>query len=162
MRHSTKSSFVQIMNGLLPFPHEASILTNIGLLLIGPLRTNFSKIFIIIYQFSIRNKHLSMSSAKWRPFCSSLNVFTPYPSHKARFTWRLGWTVIHYSDGISNYRRLDGLLNRLFRCRSKKTSKLCVTGLSKGNSPVTGEFPSQRASNTENVSIWWRHHVRLR
>ena len=28
----------------------------------------------------------------------------------------------------------------------------------KGNSPVTGEFPSQRASNTENVSIWWRHH----
>ena len=24
---------------------------------------------------------------------------------------------------------------------------------------VTGEFPAQRASNTENVSIWWRHHV---
>ena len=24
--------------------------------------------------------------------------------------------------------------------------------------PVTGEFPAQRASNTENVSIWWRHH----
>ena len=29
-----------------------------------------------------------------------------------------------------------------------------------GNSPVTGEFPSQRASNAENVSIWWRHHGR--
>ena len=28
-----------------------------------------------------------------------------------------------------------------------------------GNSPVTGEFPAQRASNAENVSIWWRHHV---
>ena len=27
-----------------------------------------------------------------------------------------------------------------------------------GNSPMTGEFPSQRASNTENVSIRWRHH----
>ena len=26
------------------------------------------------------------------------------------------------------------------------------------NSPVTGEFPAQRASNAENVSIWWRHH----
>ena len=26
-------------------------------------------------------------------------------------------------------------------------------------SPVTGEFPAQRASNAENVSIWWRHHV---
>ena len=28
-----------------------------------------------------------------------------------------------------------------------------------GNSPVTGEFPAQMASNAENVSIWWRHHV---
>ena len=27
-----------------------------------------------------------------------------------------------------------------------------------GNSPVTGEFPTQRVSNAENVSIWWRHH----
>ena len=22
-----------------------------------------------------------------------------------------------------------------------------------------GEFPAQMASNAENVSIWWRHHV---
>ena len=29
-----------------------------------------------------------------------------------------------------------------------------------GNSPVTGEFPAQMASNAENVSIWWRHHER--
>ena len=29
----------------------------------------------------------------------------------------------------------------------------------RGNLPVTGGFPSQRASNAENVSIWWRHHV---
>ena len=33
-----------------------------------------------------------------------------------------------------------------------------LTGLSVGNSPVTGEFPTGRASNAENVSIWWRHH----
>ena len=26
-----------------------------------------------------------------------------------------------------------------------------------GNSPGTGEFPAQKASNAENVSIWWRH-----
>ena len=37
--------------------------------------------------------------------------------------------------------------------RSKKTSKLSVTGLCAGNSPVTNEFPAQRASNAENVSI---------
>ena len=41
---------------------------------------------------------------------------------------------------------------------SKKTSKLRVTGLCAGNSPVTGEFPAQMASDAENVSIWWRHH----
>ena len=41
----------------------------------------------------------------------------------------------------------------------KKTSKLRVTGLCAGNSPATGEFPTQKASNAENVSIWWRHHV---
>ena len=35
---------------------------------------------------------------------------------------------------------------------------LRVTGLCAGNSPVTGEFPSQMASNAENVSISWRHH----
>ena len=37
----------------------------------------------------------------------------------------------------------------LFRQRSKKTSKLRVTGLCEGNSPVTGEFSSQMASNAE-------------
>ena len=36
-----------------------------------------------------------------------------------------------------------------------------VTGLCEGNSPVTGEFPSQRASNAEKLSIWWRHHGEL-
>ena len=45
------------------------------------------------------------------------------------------------------------------RRRSKKTSKLRVTGLCEGNSPATGEFPAQRDSNVENVSIWWRHHA---
>ena len=61
-------------------------------------------------------------------------------------------------DGVSNHRRLKCLLNRLFRRRSKETSKLRVTGLREGMSPVTGEFPAQRASNAANVSIWWRHH----
>ena len=38
-------------------------------------------------------------------------------------------------DGVSNHRNLDWLLNTLFRRRSKKTSKLCVTGLCDGNFP---------------------------
>ena len=67
--------------------------------------------------------------------------------------WRL-----NKRDGFWNNRRVDGLLNRLFRRRSTKTSKLRVTGLCEGNSPVTGEVLSQRALHAENVSIWWRHH----
>ena len=43
--------------------------------------------------------------------------------------------------------------------RSEKALKLRVTGLCVGNSPVNGKFPAQMASNAENVSIWWRHHV---
>ena len=61
-------------------------------------------------------------------------------------------------DSVSNHQPHDCLLNRLFRRRSKKTSKPRVTGLCVGNSPGTGEFPAQMASNAENVSIWWRHH----
>ena len=64
-------------------------------------------------------------------------------------------------DSISNHQPHDCFLNRLFRHRSKKISKLRVTTLFAGNSPVTGEFPAQRTSNAENVSIWWRHHMCL-
>ena len=63
-----------------------------------------------------------------------------------------------YED-VSNHQRPDCLPNLLFSRRSKITSKLRITGLCEGNSPVTGEFPAQRASIAENVSIWWRHHV---
>ena len=61
-------------------------------------------------------------------------------------------------DCVANHQPHDCLLNRLFRRRSKKTSKHRVTGFCVGNSPVIGEFPAQRASNAGNVSIWWRHH----
>ena len=43
----------------------------------------------------------------------------------------------------------------------RKHQKLPVTGLCAGNSPVTGDFPAQMASNAENVSIWWRHREEL-
>ena len=40
-------------------------------------------------------------------------------------------------------------------------TKLRVTGLCAGNSPMTGEFPAQMASYAENVPILSRHHVSL-
>ena len=55
--------------------------------------------------------------------------------------------------------RLTIVYSTVYSGRSTKTSKLRVTDMYAGNSLVTGEFPAQRASNAENVSIWWRHHV---
>ena len=60
----------------------------------------------------------------------------------------------------SNHRSLDCLSNRMFMRRQKKTSKLRVTDLWEGNPQVTGRFPPQKASNTEDVSIWWCHHAK--
>ena len=82
---------------------------------------------------------------------SCIPQYTYIPKHALR--WRH-----NERDGVTNHQPHDCLLKRLFRRRSKKTSKLCMTGLCAGNSPVTGEFPAQRTSNAENVSIWWRHH----
>ena len=102
----------------------------------------------IFFQTNPTRKHATMSDGT-----SSYGVATWQHLPSA-----LRWRHNGY-DSVLNHRRLDCLLNRLFRRRSKKASKLRVTGLCEGNSPVTGEFPSQRARNAENVSIWWRHHM---
>ena len=61
--------------------------------------------------------------------CLCMHIFIP-----------LQW-LHNERDGVSNHQLHDCLLNCLFRRRSKKTSKLLVTGLCEGNSPVTGGFP---------------------
>ena len=63
---------------------------------------------------------------------------------------------------VSNHQPHDCLLNRLFRRRSKKASTRRVTGLCARNSSGTGKFSAQMASDVENVSIWWRHHVTVK
>ena len=61
-------------NGLSPGWHQAIIWTNVGILLIGPLETNFSEIIIEIHIFSIKKMHMKMSSGKWQLSCLGLNV----------------------------------------------------------------------------------------
>ena len=72
--------------------------------------------------------------------------------------WSLQWRHNGF-DGVSNHQPHHCLLSRLFGRRSKKRSKLRVTGLCVGNSPETGKFPAQMASNAENVFIRWRHYM---
>ena len=50
-------------------------------------------------------------------------------------------------DGVSTRQPHDCLLNRSFRCRSSETSKLRVTGLCDGNSPLTGRFGYEKISS---------------
>ena len=82
--------------------------------------------------------------------CSSFRLdLSPFADrwHSHFITLKLRHNERH---GVSNHRRLHCLLNCCFRRRSKKTSKLRVTGYR--------WIPAQKASNAENVSIWWRHH----
>ena len=78
-----KLTIIRSDNGLPPGRHHAIIWTNAGLLLIGPLRTNFSEILIEIHTFSFRKMHLKMSSGKWRPQC--VNESTD--SMQSHLTW---------------------------------------------------------------------------
>ena len=62
-------------NVLSPGRRQAMSWTNVGILLIRPIRTNYSKMLIEIHTFSFKKIHLKMSSGNWRPFCLGLNVF---------------------------------------------------------------------------------------
>ena len=111
--------------------------------------------------YRLLTKHVLMKYVKigfWlKSFLWRMNILylccDPMSKHLIASQWRHNGR-----DSVSNHQPHDCLLNCLFRRRWKKTSKLRVTGLCVGNSPVTGEFPTQMASNAENVSIWWRRH----
>ena len=106
------------------------------------------------YRLITSSRNLLGKLCDWITFpayCPNYVVHICYTSNTLR--WRH-----NERDGVSNHQPHDCLLNRLFKAQIKETSKLRVTGLYAGNSTVTGEFPEQRASNSENVSIWWRHH----
>ena len=104
----------------------------------------------------LRTPSLKVGGVDTGMFCMAFHLSQPFlctPPIPHSLQWH------NECDGVSNHQRLHGLLNCLFRNGSKNISKLCVTDLCEGNSPMTGEFPARRASNAENVSIWWRHHV---
>ena len=69
-----KLTIIDSDNCLVPERHQAIIWTNAGMLLIGPLGTNFSEILIEIQTFSLKKICLNMSSVKCCPFLLGLNV----------------------------------------------------------------------------------------
>ena len=76
-------------NGLSPGRRQAIIWTNAGILLIGPLGTNFSEILTEMITFSFKKMYLKVSSGKWRPFCLGLNVLI-WSSYETQKNFGLG------------------------------------------------------------------------
>ena len=74
----TKLTIIGSENGLSPSMSpgrcQPIIWTNVGILLIGSLGTNFREISIGIQIFLLKKMPLKMSFAKWHPFCLGLNV----------------------------------------------------------------------------------------
>ena len=141
------------------------------LLSIGSTGTNFNGISIKIQWSSFEQINLEMS-ANYGSFClvlhelrycnstknkhkTKLSSFISALIHVAHRIYTLQWRH-NEPDGVSNQGRLDCLLNRLLRRRSKKKPKLRVTGLCEGKPPVTGGFPSTKGQQRRKC---WRHHA---
>ena len=123
-------------------PAQHGVIFQIHLLLLKIRHIHFPKFLHLSFHFQNGRRSLM----KYRAIENLILIIALQWHHNGR-------------DSVSNHQPHDCLLNRLFRRRSKKTSNLRVTGLCAGNSPGTGEFPAQMASDAENVSIWWRHHA---
>ena len=119
---------------------QAITWTNAGILLIGPLGTNFSEILVGNKILSFKKIHLKISSGKWRPFC-------------------LGLKVLIGSCEIISCCLMGNLDTVCFPCllfralviywaktwwRHQMEPFSALQALCAGNSTVTGEFPTQR------------------
>ena len=85
-----------------------------------------------------KRSFLYKGSSLWNQLPSCLKESISIIDFKRNYTLR--WSHNGHDD-VSNHQPHHCLLNRLFWCRSKRTSKIRVTGLCARNSPGTGEFP---------------------
>ena len=90
-------------NGLSPGRCQVIVLTNAGILVIGPLGTNFSEILIEIQTFSLKKIRLKMLSAKCCQFRLGLNVLTNFERH-----YQVKMLFVVSMSGISMVPALEG------------------------------------------------------
>ena len=91
----SKLTIIDSDNGLSPDRRQAIIWINTGILLIGPLGTNFSE--ILIETFSFKKMRLKMSSAKQRPSCLGLNVLRFGVIHNTWWAPQMSFRGISFS-----------------------------------------------------------------
>ena len=164
-------------NGLSSGWCQAIIWTNAGILLIGPLGTNFGEILIkSSYIFIHTNER---SSGKWQSFVSASmwkgttdhhpgtenhwsSPLVPHP-HRPGIHWaphpcfhprskivkgEISSLSLHVSESTSNL---------TVSSTEKIASNICFTYSVWGESTMTYGFPAQRASNAESISMSWSH-----
>ena len=113
---------------------------------------------------------------KWC-FCTKSKGFTlgpPYCRPLRSFLYSLSVWKLKVKAYLTNYN--DAMMS-VMASKITGVSVVCSTVCSganrrkhqssaslpcEGNPPMAGGFPSQRASNAENVPIWWRHHATSR
>ena len=139
----SKLTIIGSDNGLSPGRRQAIIWTNAGILTIrNKLQWNFNRnSYIFIQENAFENGVCEMASIWYRPQWVNMKLH-----------WRY-----YERDGVLNHRHFDRLLNRLFRHRTEnfKDPRYCPLWVESTGDLVV---PSQRASNTENISTWWLHH----
>ena len=129
-------------------------------------RKNYYRADEIISKSSYRHSHVDkMVSLYWNGCQRNIKV------SKAPYIWFAFCCVLlrfgtgyftHCSDVImdamaSQITSFTIVYSTVYSCADQRNHQSSASlALCEGNSPLTGEFPSQRASN---VSIWWRHRV---
>ena len=109
-------------NGLSPGQHQAMIWINAGILLNGPLGTNFSQILIELYTFSFKKMYLKISSGKWQPFCLGFDVLSPALCWMQ--AWRMTWNIMNHflsmNAGWNSYQKSSAIgkteVNKWVKC----------------------------------------------
>ena len=114
----SKLAIISSDNGLSPGRRHAIIWTNVGILLIRPLGTNFSEILIGIQMFSFKKMYLKISSAKWRLSITILRALLALARYREVSLVDYQVDVGHSNMCISNMqtRRLLHVIRHVFVC----------------------------------------------
>ena len=104
---------------------DNSLSPSAGILLNGPLGTNFNENLIKNHAFSFPKVHYGVSSGKWRPFCPGINVLTVEVSssisrkilsaHYDITKWKLFCVTVHLCGESTGHRSTyKGTITRTF------------------------------------------------
>ena len=135
-------------NGLSAVRHQAIIWTNADILSIGPLGINFDEILMEIKTFSFKKMRLKMSSAKSRPFCLVLNVFSLLGSWDVRVRILVMWE----ENNLSSFQCLFWVWAQPNeRWRYNVTSSLigCARSIARMNPAFVSKSPPRASTHSK-------------